>query len=127
MNCFVLCDMYQQLDDNEMFFFSLFGFFFYPILMPFLVHTVNLRLRKETSDGTYAVLRRLRFVLPPLHQPNASRVAESNTNPSPPTLASPSPIRPAWSAASLNPGPRHRKTHGREERGVSKGVDGGAH
>jgi len=98
-----------------------------PILMPFSVHTVNLRLRQATSDGPHAVVRCLRFVLPPLHKPNASRVAESNTNPSPPTLASPSAIRPAWSPASLNPGPRQRKTRGRGERGVSEGGDSGAH
>jgi len=67
---------------------------FLPILMPFSVHTVNLRLRQATSDGPHAVVRCLRFVLPPLHKPNASRVAESHTNPSPPTLASPSAYAP---------------------------------
>jgi len=95
--------------------------------MLFSVHTVNLRLRQATSDGPNAVVRRLRFVLPPLHKPNASRIAQSNTNPSPRTLTSPSPIRPAWVAASLKPGTRQRDTRGRRERGVSEGSDGGAH
>ena len=94
------------------FFFIPLRDFFFPIPMPFSVHTVDLCLRQATSGEPHAVVRRLRFVLPPLHQPSATRVAESNTNPSPPTLASPSPIRPAWSAASLNPGPRHLKTRG---------------
>ena len=114
----------SSMTTKGFFFIPLRGFFF-PILMPFSVHTVDLRLRQATSDGPHAVVRRLRFVLPPLHQPNASRVAESNTNPSPPTLASPSPIRPAWSAASLNPGPRHRKTRRRRERGASAGATAG--
>jgi len=116
---------YQQLDDNErLCFFPSSGLFFL-ILMPFSVHTVDLRLRKATSDEPHAVVRSLRFALPPLHQPSATRVAESNTNPSPPALASPSPLRPAWSAASLNPGPRHRKTRARRKLGASTGATAG--
>jgi len=61
------------------------------------IHTVDLCLWTETSDGPHAVFRRRGSILATTHQPNALRETESNASPpcphSPPTPPYASPRR----------------------------------
>jgi len=62
-------------------FLSLFGFFNVPTRMSLSMHTVDLCLRKEASDGPHAVVWRLGSILAPPHQPNALLLTEFDASP----------------------------------------------
>jgi len=94
--------------------------------MSFSVHIVDLCLPQAPRGGPHTVARRFVFLLAPLHQPNASRVAESNAHAFTPTLASSCSISPAWSKTSPRPSRRHRETRGRREHGANAGATEGS-
>jgi len=76
--CFVTCSGGSMTTKG--FFLSLCGFFS-PTRMSLSMHTVDLCLLREASEGPHAVVRRLGSILAPTHQPDALRLSEYDAGP----------------------------------------------